>query len=360
MPDYERDNIRRMVGYTWGEQPNDEATIKLNTNENPYPPTPEVDKALAQLAGANLRRYPQPTADHLRDVIASKHNVERNQVVVTNGGDEALRLAVTTYVDPQTSIAVADPSYSLYPVLAEIHNADMVHIALDENWALPVDFAATVNAAGANLTCLVNPHAPSGTLTPRAQLSDLAEALNGVLLIDEAYVDFIEPDAAYESASLTQSNDNVLILRTFSKGYSLAGMRLAYLLGSKGLIDPIVNKTRDSYNIDHISQAVGLAAFNDQPYAEETWRQVRSQRQILHKALGQLGLSSPVSHANFLLVEVPSGARFNAIEIYHTLKERGILVRHFATPRLQDKIRISIGTSEDNNRLIAILTELLS
>jgi len=184
MPDYERDNIRRMAGYTWGEQPDDEAIIKLNTNENPYPPTPEVDKALAQLAGANLRRYPQPTADRLRDVIASKHNVERNQVVVTNGGDEALRLAVTTYVDPQTSIAVADPSYSLYPVLAEIHNADMVHIALDENWALPVDFAATVNSIGANLTCLVNPHAPSGTLTSRAQLADIADALNGVLLID--------------------------------------------------------------------------------------------------------------------------------------------------------------------------------
>ena len=360
MPDYQRPNIERMTGYTWGEQPSDMDTIKLNTNENPYPASPAVDATLRNLSAADLRRYPQPTADPLRQAIAEQHGVVREQVVVTNGGDEALRLALTTFVEPGKPIAMAEPSYSLYPVLADIHDAEVLRIDLDDTWRLTPDFADRANHAGTQLTCIVNPHAPSGTLMDVSELSALASDLEGVLLIDEAYVDFVAPSMRYNAIDLVNNHDNVLILRTFSKGYSLAGMRLGYLLGPESLIEPIVTKTRDSYNIDHVSQAVGLAAFTDQEHASATWQKVREQRDFLTKALHQLGLKCPPSQANFLLVSVEPSSKLDAESIYESLKARGVLVRYFAGERLKDKLRISIGSSTENEILISHLTDLLS
>lgn len=348
-----------MSGYTWGEQPEDTRTIKLNTNENPYPPSSRVQDALRNLDSTSLRTYPQPTADQLRDAIAHHHGTRREQVVVTNGGDEALRLAFTTYVEPGKSFAMASPSYSLYPVLANIHDATVVEVGLTPDWHLPRDFTDKVNAAGAQLTCVVNPHAPSGTLTSTEVLADIADNLTGLLLIDEAYADFIDPTLQYNSAELLKHHHNVLILRTFSKGYSLAGLRLGYLLGDQSLIDPIVAKTRDSYNINHISQILGLAAFKDQDYAQQTWHQVRQDRATLGADLAELGLESPVSDANFLLVQVPPDAHKNAAQLYEHLKTEGILVRYFSTPPLTDKLRITIGTHEQNQRLILALKQVL-
>ena len=228
------------------------------------------------------------------------------------------------------------------------------------NHAMLADVADQLNDAGVQLTCVVNPHAPSGTLTRVEQLADLAEALNGVLLIDEAYANFIDPELAYSSENLVTQFDNVLILRTFSKGYSLAGLRLGYLLGSEALIDPIVSKTRDSYNIDHLSQMLGLAAFSDRHYAEQTWQNVRSERTHLQNNLNQLGLESPPSQANFLLVQVPETAAVSAEALYLALKERHILVRYFNTSGLDNRLRISVGTPEQNELLITALTELLT
>lgn len=359
MSKYQRPNIERMEGYTWGEQPNDEETVKLNTNENPYPASPAVDAALQNITAAHLRRYPQPTADELRDEIAAEHGIQRNQIVVTHGGDEALRLTLTTFVEPGSSIAVAEPSYSLYPVLADIHDARVLRIELDEDWQLAHDFADRANSAGAQLTCIVNPHAPSGTLLSCDELDQLASNLKGILLIDEAYVDFVDPELHYSAISLINRHDNVLILRTFSKGYGLAGMRLGYLLGSEDLISPIVTKTRDSYNIDYVSQAVGLAAFKDQTYARETWRKVQMQRTFLSNALHQLGLTCVPSQANFLLATVSTSAKLSAAALYEALKERGVLVRYFSNARLEDKLRISIGSPEENEKLLSHLTDLL-
>ncbi|MEC7990495.1 MAG: aminotransferase class I/II-fold pyridoxal phosphate-dependent enzyme, partial [Pseudomonadota bacterium] len=189
MSQYQRPNIQRMQGYRWGEQPQDDQCIKLNTNENPYPPSPAVAQALAEFSSASLRTYPQPTADELREQIAKLHNLDKEHVVMTHAGDEALRLAITTFVDPGAAFASADPSYSLYPVLAQVQDARIVSIELNADWSLPRDFAAQVNAANAQLTCLVNPHAPSGQLTASAQLHEVADNINGVLLIDEAYAD---------------------------------------------------------------------------------------------------------------------------------------------------------------------------
>ncbi len=360
MSKYERPNILAMQGYTSGEQPDDDNTSKLNTNENPYPPSPAVQAALTNIQISQLRTYPQPTADPLRDAIAKRHGLARNNVVVTNGGDEALRLALTTFVKPGSSFGIASPSYSLYPVLADIHDANTVEVALADDWSLPENFAAVLNAAGVELTCIVNPHAPSGTLTNVATMAALAKNLHGLLLIDEAYADFIDAEAGYASAALVESHDNVLILRTFSKGYSLAGLRLGYLLGSTDLIDPIVSKTRDSYNVDHISQVLGLAAFNDMAYARQTWKKVRDEKLRLQNNLSQLGLHSPVSQSNFLLIEVPANAKLNAQTLYQHLKLQNILVRFFNGPRLDDKLRITVGTPAQNDALVEALTSMLT
>ncbi len=356
---YERDNIRRMSAYQWGEQPESEAILKLNTNENPYPPSPAVQQALDTFTVDQLRRYPQPTADGLRTRLAELHEVAMENIVVTHGGDEGLRLALTTFVEPGSTFGMLEPSYSLYPVLADIQGAIIVRAQLDDHWELPRDFAHQMNEAGANLCCLVNPHAPSGTLIDVDRIGRLASDLNGVLLVDEAYVDFVDPALRHDLVRLIDAFDNLLLLRTFSKGYSLAGLRLGYLLGSSTVIEPIISKTRDSYNVDGISQRLGEAAIGDQAYAEETWRRVRSARRTLRDNLVDLGFSVGISQTNFLLAEVPLDAPISAEEIYQALKAEGILVRYFSNPALEDKLRISVGSERDNERLVNALSRLL-
>ncbi len=358
MSRYERENIRRMDGYTWGEQPDDNRTIKLNTNENPYPPSPAVDAALQGLSAASLRTYPQPTSDPLRDKLAQHHAVERDNIVVTNGGDEALRLALTTFAAPGMAIGTLEPSYSLYPVLAAIADTPVFSLPYQDNWTIPADYAQQANEHSVRLTCLVNPQAPSGVLTPVDELRRLADSLEGLLLLDEAYIDFIDPALNHDATPLIHEHDNVLILRTFSKGYSLAGLRLGYLIGCDDLIDPIVTKTRDSYNIDHVSQTLGLAAFMDQNYATGTWQSVREARESLKLNLGQLGFEIPPSETNFLLARVPEGNE-SAKSIYEQLKAAGILVRFFDKPGLNDKLRITIGTPEQNQQLVEELSRIL-
>ncbi len=356
---YERDNIRRMHGYTWGEQPDDADTIKLNTNENPYPPSPRVQEALDGLRADMLRTYPQPTAEPLRRRLAELHGLDREHVLITHGGDEGLRLAMTTFVDPGATFAMAEPSYSLYPVLAAVQDARVFTLPLDESWRLPADAADRLNEAGARLTCVVNPHAPSGVLTPAADIERLAGALAGVLLVDEAYVDFVDPAREHDLTPLVRRHTNLLLLRTFSKGYSLAGLRLGYLLGHPGLIEPMLTKTRDSYNVDAVSQALGDAAAADQDYARRTWDAVRMSRAALAGGLAQLGIASVPSESNFLLAKIPPEAGITAQALYQRLKDGGILVRYFAAPRLDDCLRISVGTPEQNQRLIAAVSEAI-
>ena len=361
MSQFERPNIAAMQGYSSGEQPLEQQTIKLNTNENPFPASPKVQAALMEFATADLRVYPQPTADKLRDAIAAQHGLTRDHVLITHAGDEALRLAITTFVEPGGTLGTTDPSYSLYPVLAKIQGANIHALELEEDWSIPKNFSANMREHNAQLTCIVNPHAPSGHLTPLANLETIAQNISGVLLIDEAYVDFIDPESTYSTSStkaLINARENVLVLRTFSKGYSLAGLRLGYLLGDPQLIKPMLEKTRDSYNVDMISQALGLAAITDQDYAAETWRQVREQRQVLQQALNTMGFTSPASEANFLLATTPD--EIDAEGLYEALKAKGILVRYFPTQRLKDKLRITVGTVEQNEKLISTIRKLIT
>ncbi|MCB1685229.1 MAG: aminotransferase class I/II-fold pyridoxal phosphate-dependent enzyme, partial [Pseudomonadales bacterium] len=329
------------------------------TNENPYPPSPAVQKALAAFNTDHLRRYPQPTADGLRRRLADLHETDIDHIVVTHGGDEALRLSLTTFVEPGQVFGMLEPSYSLYEVLAAVQDARTLRIPLDDSWDMPRDLAQQLNEAGTSLACIVNPHAPSGTLTDVERISRLANDFRGVLLVDEAYADFVDPALRYDLARLVGAFDNLLILRTFSKGYGLAGLRLGYLLGSPGLIAPILHKTRDSYNIDQISQVLGEAAIEDQTYARETWRNVRQARRQLREALLAAGFKVTLSQTNFLLAEVPLEFPLSAFDIYSALKAQGILVRHFNTPLLEDKLRITVGTEAQNAQLMATLNNLL-
>ena len=349
---YERPSIQRLQAYTPGEQPRGGKVIKLNTNENPYPPAPEVLAALSQVDPQSLRRYPSPAADEFRQVAANLHGVKPENVIATNGGDELLRLALTCFVEPGEAIGVTRPSYSLYPVLANIHGATVFEVPRPDDWQLPQDFAAQLNAQKVPLGLVVNPHAPSGRLSSATELADIARELNGVLLIDEAYVDFVDPELAHNTLPLVHQFDNVLILRTLSKGYSLAGLRFGYGIGNADLIAGL-HKVRDSYNQDVISQALAVAALGAQEYARQSWQQVRVERQRLTAEFAQRGMTAPASQSNFLLIDIPGDGK--AESLYQALKQQGILVRWFDQPRLQNKLRITVGTLAENDALLAAI-----
>jgi histidinol-phosphate aminotransferase len=355
---FERKNIQAMAGYISGEQPETADVIKLNTNENPYPPGPTVARALAALHVDDIRRYPPPTAMALRQSLARLHNLHTDNIIVTNGGDELLRLLLVTFLDTDECVGVAAPSYSLYDVLVAAHGCRMQNFALESDWSLPADLAVQLNAARIKLCFVVNPHAPSGKLTAAAELRKLAGAFKGLLVIDEAYVDFVDPALKHDCVPFVRELENVIILRSFSKGYSLAGLRMAYGIGAKVLIDPMQYKTKDSYNTDLIAQTLARAAIEDQAYASSTWQKVREQREWLRGELGKLGLRAPASQSNFLLADVPPG--FAAVKIYEALKHHGILVRYFNLPRLDNRLRITIGTAEENQKLITALSAIVA
>lgn len=362
---YERSNIKSMTGYSSGEQPRQADVIKLNTNENPYTATSAVDKALKAISVEDLRRYPQPYANAFRREAAQYHQLDIENILATNGGDELIRLVITTFVDPGQSIAIGEPSYSLYPVLAAIQNCPVIKIDLQDDWQMSPDYADALNASGAKLAFIVNPHAPSGLLTPVARLRQIAQSFTGVLVIDEAYVDFVDPTQDYDAVSLVREFDNVLILRTMSKGYSLAGLRFAYGIASEKLVAPMLYKTRDSYNTDFISQALATAALADRAEAAQSWRKVREERVRVEQELKALGLTCTPSQSNFLLAQLPhTDSRYESAEIlarecYQRLKDDGILVRYFDMPRLRDKLRITIGTEQENSRLLQQLASYL-
>ncbi len=351
---YERDAIARMSGYVPGEQPARPVIAKLNTNENPYPPCAAVMSALHGIDGHALRRYPSAMADGFRAEAARLHDLSPEHVIATNGGDELLRLAITTFLEPGGPLGIAEPGYSLYPVLAALHESPLVRVELADDWSVPADIAERWNAAGARLAMLVNPHAPSGRLTPAPEIAAIASTFKGVLLLDEAYVDFIAPARRYDSVPLVRELPNVLLLRTMSKGYSLAGLRFAYGLGAPSLVAPMLTKTKDSYNVDAIAQALATASLRHRDEAAKTWAAVRGDREALWTALVDRGFVAPASETNFLLATVPDRLG-GAQAVYRALADAGIYVRWFDQDRLRDKLRISIGTPEENAALLAAI-----
>ena len=353
---YERDNIRRLHAYTPGEQPQAARVIKLNTNENPYPPSDAVMAAIRSVDPNRLRRYPPPTAEGFRRAAADAHGVTPDQVIATNGGDELLRMLVTVFCVPAAAsgaggLGVFEPSYSLYPVLAAIHDTPVTVVDLADGFAIPDGAAEAWNDAGCRLAMVVNPHAPSGRLAPVEQLRALAERFRGVLVIDEAYVDFAERDAL-ELVRGPGAMPNVILLRTLSKGYSLAGLRFGYGVGAAALIAAL-QKARDSYNVDALAQAAAEAALRHRADAAATWEKVKRERARVTAELRGRGFHVPESHSNFLLATPPADPGPDAATIYRKLADTGIFVRYFDLPRLRDKLRITIGTPAENDALLA-------
>ncbi len=359
---YPRENIQRLAPYTPGEQLDTAVVTKLNTNENPYPPSPRVMEAIRSLPAELLRIYPPPMAQPFRKAAAELHGLTPANVIATNGGDELLRLIVSCYCEPASGqseatggIGVTDPTYSLYPVLAAIHDTPVVTVDRLDDFSIAPTTIDRWNDAGCRVGMIVNPHAPTGRFESAKTLAGLAQHFKGLLLIDEAYVNFAPSDAVQ---LVRDGLDNVILLRSLSKGYSLAGLRFGYGLAHADIIATL-DKARDSYNTDALSQAAAVAAITDQAYAKETWRKVIEQRERLTKELRKRGFAVLDSHSNFVLVTPPTGAdKLAAAELYAKIKARNILVRYFNLPRLDDKLRITVGTAEQVDKLLSVIDTL--
>ncbi|MFA6425575.1 MAG: histidinol-phosphate transaminase [Phycisphaerae bacterium] len=345
---YFRENIEKMAGYEPGFQPKSTNVVKLNTNENPYPASPKVFEAIKNITPENLRRYPQPSADSFREAAAEILCVKNENIICANGGDELLALAIRAICDENRPLAYPTPTYSLYPVLAQIQNCPAIEIPFDSEFNLPAKLAS----AGAALTILCNPNAPSGSFISKKEIAQLAQEIKGVLLIDEAYVDFSEDNCL----DLIKKFDNVIILRTMSKGYSLAGLRFGFGIANEDLINGL-NKVKDSYNSDAIAIAAATAALKDQAYFRQNIDKVKAERKRLTAELIYLGFEVPTSQTNFVFAK---SVKTRAIDVYDKLKENNIYVRYWAYPDIKDKLRISIGTPEQNDKLLNTLKEIIS
>ncbi|MHC4911635.1 MAG: histidinol-phosphate transaminase [Planctomycetota bacterium] len=345
---YFRENIDKAEGYQPGFQPKRTDVVKLNTNENPYPPSPAVVKALAGIQAEQVRRYPDPVGSTFREAAAKVNGVDPEYIICCNGGDELLTIALRAFCDENRPVAYPVPTYSLYPVLANLQNCRVIEVPFDSEFHLPAGLANT-NAA---LTIVCNPNAPTGSLVNVDELASLAAELAGVLLIDEAYGDFAQENCV----SLVKEFDNVIILRSMSKGYSLAGIRFGYGIARPPMIEGLM-KVKDSYNVDSVAIAAATAAIKDQKYFKETINNVKAERKRLTEQIRDLGFDVPDSSANFILAKC-SGTR--AVEVHEKLLKRNVYVRYFAYPGLEDKLRITIGTSEQNDKLISALKEILS
>jgi histidinol-phosphate aminotransferase len=345
-----RPNINAMSGYVPGEQPlAGTQVIKLNTNENPYPPSPEALKVLRELEGELLRRYPDPMATAFRAAASQVLGVPADWILVGNGSDDLLTMIIRACSEPGQRVVYPMPTYVLYRTLTQIQGADFVEVPYQENYTLPVE--PLIETQGA-VTFVASPNSPSGTVASVEELEKLATHLSGVLVIDEAYVDFAETDAL----EVVKKYDNVIILRTLSKGYSLAGLRLGFGVANPALLEGLI-KVKDSYNVDAVACAVGAAAIADQDHKNTNANMIKVSRAQMADELQKLGFHVLPSQANFLLAQSPRG---NAEYLYKGLKEQGILVRYFNQPRLTDKLRITVGTPEQNDMLIKALGEVLA
>jgi len=345
---YFRKNIEKVKGYEPGFQPKEMDVIKLNTNENPYPPSPAVMKVLAEIGAEQLRRYPDPVGNKFRQAAAEVNGVQPENIMCCNGGDELLALAFRAFCDGNRPVAYPVPTYSLYPVLAKLQDCKAIEAPFDDEFNLPAKLTKT----DAALTIVCNPNAPNGSLISIDEMASLADKLSGVLLIDEAYVDFAEANCT----ALVKDFDNVIILRSMSKGYSLAGIRFGYAIAQPDLIAGLI-KVKDSYNVDAVAIEVATAAIKDQKYFRQTTEKVKKERDELIAQLRALKFKVPKSFANFVLAEKKN---CQAGEIYDKLIQRRIYVRYFNLPGLTNKLRISVGTSEQNDKLISALKEILS
>ncbi len=342
-----RDNIAALEAYQPGFQPGEAGFVKLNTNENPYPPSPRALAAVRETGEDRLRLYPDPTSVRLREVIGEVYGVPVERIIAGNGSDELLAMALRCFAGEGDRVAFPTPSYSLFGVLARIQGAKAEEYELDAEFGLPEEFFA----AQASIKLVASPNSPTGTVYSIETIQRLLEETESVVLVDEAYVDF----AGESCLPLLLDFPNLVVTRTCSKSYSLAGLRVGYAFASEEIISGLM-KVKDSYNLNTVSAAAAAAALADRDYAREVTSRIVIERERLSETLAGMDFKVFPSGANFLLCRPPGG---RAEEIYEALFERKILVRWFDTPRLREYLRITIGTPEEMDLLTGAIREIL-
>ncbi|HEX3627811.1 MAG TPA: aminotransferase class I/II-fold pyridoxal phosphate-dependent enzyme [Verrucomicrobiae bacterium] len=359
--------VRELHPYVYGEQPKIKGLIKLNTNENPFPPSPKVLREIKKAVDGRLRLYPNPTAQPLREKLAKLHKCEPDNIIAGNGSDELLALAVRCFVEPElnhsrphrhrhkskSAKATAQyftPSYSLYPVLADIHGAAKNAVPLKSDFSLP-DLRKSKWDFGAALTFITTPNAPSGHGYTTAELEKICRSQKGVVILDEAYVDFANADAM----ELALKYPHVLVARTFSKAYSLCFQRVGYFVGNAELIAAL-HKIRDSYNVNGLGQIAAEATLDDLPFYRANFKRIIATREWLSRELTLLGFRVFPSQTNFVLAAPP---RFAAKDWLQKLRDRKILVRWFASPEVRNYLRITIGTRGEMEELVKVAGKIL-
>ncbi|HJN82788.1 MAG: histidinol-phosphate transaminase [Verrucomicrobiota bacterium] len=357
--------VRKLHGYVPGEQPNVRGLIKLNTNENPAPPSPKVIRAIRSAADRRLRFYPDPAAQPLREALAKFHCCRPENIIIGNGSDELLALATRAFVEPRQAGATTrrqvakqtvqyfTPSYSLYPVLADIHGARRNEVKLPGNFELPAsDVLRKSNwNFSAALTYITTPNAPSGCGYATRDLAKLCAAQNGVTILDEAYVDFADEHAL----RLAKRFQHVIVSRTFSKAYSLCFQRVGYFVGHPTLIGAL-DRIRDSYNVNGLGQAAALATLSNIGYYRKQFSRIVRLREETTGALETIGFDVLPSQANFIFVE-PAG--LTAEEWFRALRERKILTRWFDASKARNRLRITIGTEAEMARFLTATRSIL-
>ncbi len=347
---YLRPDIAAMSGYVPGFQPDDFSSwIKLNTNENPYPPSPKVVEAiLAEVGadGASLRTYPSASSQKLREAAAHLYGFDPSWIIMANGSDEVLNNLIRACAGQGEEIAYVHPSYSYYSTLAEIQGAHVCTYALSDSYrisAFPEQYQGKV-------FFLTTPNSPLGFAFPPAYIEELAQKCGGLLVIDEAYADFAE----WNALELVKKYENVVVTRTLSKSYALAGMRLGLAIARPEIIAAL-DKIRDHYNLDRLAQAACVAALQDQTYFRESCRKIIETRQWFSAELATIGYSVIPSQGNFVFASPPDK---NGKRVYDALFARKILVRLLSDPLLAHGLRISIGTREEMEKTYVALSEI--
>ncbi len=357
--------VHDLHAYVPGEQPKIKGLIKLNTNENPYPPSPRVLSAVKAAVDGRLRLYPNPTSQPLREKLARLHGCQPENVFIGNGSDEVLALATRAFVEPKSGsknrrsakaiVQYFTPSYSLYPVLADIHGAGKNAVALEPDFSMP-DVAALKRGQAWNfdaaLTFVTTPNAPGGRGYATADLEKLCRAQRGVLVLDEAYVDFAKENAL----KLALKFPHVLVARTFSKAYSLCFQRVGYFVGHADLISAL-DKIRDSYNVNGLGQIAAEATLGDLKYYRTCFKKIIATRAWLSRELTKRGFRVLPSQTNFILVRPPL---LPAKAWLQALRDRKILVRWFSAPEVSDYLRITIGTQAEAAVLVRAVQDLVS
>ncbi len=344
-----RKNIEDLEGYTPGEQPEGTDLIKLNTNENPYPPSPRVLAAVRRETASSLRLYPDPVARELRDLAAATYRVRPENVMAGNGSDELLSILMRCYVDEGDCVAYPVPTYTLYETLIAIQGGRSLVFPYPDDFTIP----SALHSQSSRVTILCNPNAPSGTLAPLSEIARLARSVSGLLIVDEAYVDFADSD---ESAiALVKQFPNLVVLRTFSKAFSLAGMRVGLAFGAEEVVRNMV-KVKDSYNLCRLSLAAASAALHDMDWMRRNVRRIQRTRETLVRGLRKLGFMVHASQANFVMAQLNG----DSLRWLHDgLRERGILVRFFDTPELRSMIRVTVGRPREVQALLRETESLL-